>query len=133
MHSAAGHDAQILARAMPAAMWFVPSISGISHHWPEDTRDDDSVLGTQIFADGVAAILRGWAIPRSGDLACALQRRPVRWPRGPPQPPAPLLSRPVYRRTSSWRPLMTELGLTMFDGNDAQSSQILKNGNPEIN
>ena len=59
MPSTAGHDAQILARAMPAAMLFVPSISGISHHWSEDSRDDDSVLGTQIFADGVAAILRG--------------------------------------------------------------------------
>ncbi len=59
MPSAAGHDAQILARAMPAAMLFVPSIGGISHHWSEDTRDDDIVLGTQIFADGVAAILRG--------------------------------------------------------------------------
>lgn len=58
MPSAAGHDAQILARAMPAAMLFVPSIGGISHHWSEDTHDDDMVLGTQIFADGVVAILR---------------------------------------------------------------------------
>ena len=59
MPSTAGHDAQILARAMPAAMLFVPSISDISHHWSEDTRADDMVLGTQIFANGVAAILRG--------------------------------------------------------------------------
>ena len=58
MASAAGHDAQILARAMPAAMLFVPSIGGISHHWSEDTRDDDIVLGCQVFADGVEAILR---------------------------------------------------------------------------
>jgi N-carbamoyl-L-amino-acid hydrolase len=58
MPSAAGHDAQILSRAMPAAMLFVPSIGGISHHWSEDTHCDDMVLGTQILADSVAAILR---------------------------------------------------------------------------
>lgn len=58
MPSAAGHDAQILARRLPAAMLFVPSIGGISHHWAEDTRDDDIVLGAQVFADGVAAILQ---------------------------------------------------------------------------
>ena len=33
MPSGAGHDAQYLARKMPAAMLFVPSIGGISHHW----------------------------------------------------------------------------------------------------
>ena len=32
MPSAAGHDAQILARKIAAAMLFVPSIGGISHH-----------------------------------------------------------------------------------------------------
>jgi len=57
--SAAGHDAQILSRAMPAAMLFVPSIRGISHHWAEDTRDEDIVLGAQVFADGVDRILGG--------------------------------------------------------------------------
>ena len=45
MPSGAGHDAQILARHMPAAMMFVPSIEGISHHWSEDTSDADIVLG----------------------------------------------------------------------------------------
>ena len=59
MPSAAGHDAQILARRMPAGMLFVPSIGGISHHWREDTSEDDIVLGCQVMASAAAAILRG--------------------------------------------------------------------------
>jgi beta-ureidopropionase / N-carbamoyl-L-amino-acid hydrolase len=42
MPSGAGHDAQILARKLSAAMLFVPSIKGVSHHWTEDTSDADS-------------------------------------------------------------------------------------------
>ena len=57
MPSAAGHDAQNLAAVMPAAMLFVPSIGGISHHWAEDTKDEDIVLGAQVFAAGIARIL----------------------------------------------------------------------------
>ncbi|HET9904408.1 MAG TPA: Zn-dependent hydrolase [Xanthobacteraceae bacterium] len=56
--SGAGHDTQYLARKLPAAMMFVPSIGGISHHWSEDTRQDDIVLGAQVFADALADILR---------------------------------------------------------------------------
>ena len=48
MPSGAGHDAQNIARQMPAAMLFVPSIGGISHHWMEDTKDDDLALGIQV-------------------------------------------------------------------------------------
>ncbi len=58
MPSAAGHDAAILAERMPAAMMFIPSIGGISHHWVEDTREDDIVLGAQVFAAAAARILR---------------------------------------------------------------------------
>lgn len=58
MPSGAGHDAQILARHLPAGMLFVPSIGGISHHWTEDTSDNDIVLGAQVFADAIAGILR---------------------------------------------------------------------------
>ena len=57
MPSGAGHDAQQLARVMPAAMLFVPSIGGISHHWSENTSDEDIVLGCQVFAAAVADIL----------------------------------------------------------------------------
>jgi N-carbamoyl-L-amino-acid hydrolase len=58
MPSGAGHDAQILSRRVRSAMMFVPSLNGISHHWSEDTTEDDIVLGAQIFADAAAAILQ---------------------------------------------------------------------------
>ena len=58
MPSGAGHDAQWLARKLPAAMMFVPSISGISHHWSENTSDEDLVLGAQVFTDGIAEALK---------------------------------------------------------------------------
>ena len=58
MPSGAGHDAQYLARKMPAAMMFVPSIGGISHHWSENTADEDIVLGAQVFCDAILRMLR---------------------------------------------------------------------------
>jgi N-carbamoyl-L-amino-acid hydrolase len=58
MHSGAGHDAQILARRLPAGMLFVPSIGGVSHHYTENTADDDIVLGCQVVADAAETILR---------------------------------------------------------------------------
>jgi beta-ureidopropionase / N-carbamoyl-L-amino-acid hydrolase len=57
MPSGAGHDAQILGQRLPAAMLFVPSIGGVSHHFSEDTAEADIVLGCQVFADAAAAIL----------------------------------------------------------------------------
>jgi beta-ureidopropionase / N-carbamoyl-L-amino-acid hydrolase len=59
MPSGAGHDAQILAERMKSAMLFVPSIGGISHHYAEDTKEADIVLGCQVFADAAAEILAG--------------------------------------------------------------------------
>jgi N-carbamoyl-L-amino-acid hydrolase len=59
MPSGAVHDAQIVARKIPAAMMFVPSINGISHHWEENTSDEDIVLGARVFADAIASVLRG--------------------------------------------------------------------------
>jgi beta-ureidopropionase / N-carbamoyl-L-amino-acid hydrolase len=58
MPSGAGHDAQILSRRMRSGMMFIPSIDGISHHWAEDTKEEDIVLGAQVYADAAAAILR---------------------------------------------------------------------------
>jgi N-carbamoyl-L-amino-acid hydrolase len=58
MPSGAGHDAQWLARKLPAAMMFVPSIGGISHHWSENTSDEDLLLGAQVFTDGIAEALK---------------------------------------------------------------------------
>ena len=57
MPSGAGHDAQILAKRVPAAMLFVPSIGGISHHWAEDTKEADIVLGCAVLADAAAEVL----------------------------------------------------------------------------
>ena len=59
MPSGAGHDAQHVARVMPAAMLFVPSIGGISHHWAENTSDEDIVLGARVFTDAIASVLKG--------------------------------------------------------------------------
>ena len=56
--SAAGHDAAVLSERMPAGMMFIPSLGGISHHWSEDTKEEDIVLGAQIFADAAEEILR---------------------------------------------------------------------------
>ena len=55
--SGAGHDAQILATVMPAAMLFVPSIGGISHHWTENTDDADIVTGARVFAAAAGTML----------------------------------------------------------------------------
>ena len=57
MPSGAGHDAQIIARHLPSGMMFVPSIGGISHHWTENTSDEDIVLGAKVYADTVADLL----------------------------------------------------------------------------
>ena len=55
--SGAGHDAQVLATIMPAGMLFVPSIGGISHHWSENTADDDIVTGAEVFVDACRRLL----------------------------------------------------------------------------
>ncbi len=57
MPSGAGHDAQMLAKVMPSAMLFVPSIGGVSHHWSEDTSDEDIVIGGAVMVDAARALL----------------------------------------------------------------------------
>ncbi len=59
MPSGAGHDAQVIARTMPASMLFVPSIGGISHHWSEDTKDEDLALGIQVLHGAAERFLAG--------------------------------------------------------------------------
>jgi beta-ureidopropionase / N-carbamoyl-L-amino-acid hydrolase len=58
MPSGAAHDAQFIARKLPIAMMFVPSIRGISHHWSEDTSDEDIVLGAKVFANAIVLTLK---------------------------------------------------------------------------
>lgn len=57
MPSGASHDAQVVSARLPTGMLFVPSIGGISHHWSEDTSDEDIVLGGQVYADAAARLL----------------------------------------------------------------------------
>jgi N-carbamoyl-L-amino-acid hydrolase len=57
MPSGAIHDAQVISRIMPAAMLFTPSIGGISHHWTEDTKEEDLALAIRILADAAAQAL----------------------------------------------------------------------------
>jgi N-carbamoyl-L-amino-acid hydrolase len=57
MPSGAAHDAQIMAKRLPAAMLFVPSIGGISHHWTENTAEDDIVAGCRVFAEAIGTVL----------------------------------------------------------------------------
>ena len=57
MPSGAGHDAQYMARVMPSAMLFVPSIGGVSHHWAEDTKAEDLAMGVRVLAEGARRFL----------------------------------------------------------------------------
>ena len=50
MPSGALHDATNVARVLPVAMVFVPSIDGISHAFEEDTADADLVAGLRVLA-----------------------------------------------------------------------------------
>jgi len=59
MPSGAGHDAQYMARVMPSAMLFVPSIGGISHHWAEDTAPGDLAMGVRVLAEGARRFMAG--------------------------------------------------------------------------
>ncbi len=57
MPSRAGHDAKVISKKLPVSMLFVPSIGGISHHWTENTRDEDLALGMEVLAEGVSRFL----------------------------------------------------------------------------
>lgn len=65
MPSGAAHDAQVIARCMPACMMFVPSIGGVSHDFIEDTAEEHIVLGCQVAATAAAAILQEQWIKRA--------------------------------------------------------------------
>ncbi len=57
MPSGALHDATNVARLMPVAMLFVPSIGGISHAFEEDTAEDDLVTGLRVLAGAVSGMM----------------------------------------------------------------------------
>ncbi|WP_420413996.1 hydantoinase/carbamoylase family amidase [Roseibium sp.] len=56
MPSGALHDASNMARLMPSAMLFVPSINGISHDFAEDTNEADLIMGLRVLADAVSRL-----------------------------------------------------------------------------
>jgi N-carbamoyl-L-amino-acid hydrolase len=57
MPSGAGHDAQYMAKRLPSAMLFVPSIGGISHHWTEDTKHEDLAIGLRVLTYAAHRVL----------------------------------------------------------------------------
>ena len=56
MPSGALHDATNVARVLPVAMLFVPSINGISHDFAEDTNEEDLVAGLKTLAHAAGAL-----------------------------------------------------------------------------
>ena len=50
LSSGALHDAAEVARVLPAAMLFAPSVGGISHAPEEDTEEADLAVAIQTFA-----------------------------------------------------------------------------------
>ena len=59
MHSGAGHDAMVFAKAVPTAMIFVPSKGGKSHTPKEFTALDDIMPGVELLYRGLARLAYG--------------------------------------------------------------------------
>jgi beta-ureidopropionase / N-carbamoyl-L-amino-acid hydrolase len=68
MQSGAGHDAMIVGRQIPAAMLFVPSLGGRSHHVSEDTDEADIRRGLRVYARAAQSILEALAPNGRGAL-----------------------------------------------------------------
>lgn len=51
MHSGAGHDSQLMAQYVPTAMFFVPSVNGVSHSPAEYTSVEDLTVGVEAVID----------------------------------------------------------------------------------
>lgn len=56
MSSGAGHDAMILAARVPAAMLFVRSPGGVSHHPDESVREEDVAAALRVGRDWILAL-----------------------------------------------------------------------------
>ena len=56
LHSGAAHDAMVLARHVPTALFFVPSQGGVSHSPDEYTEQRHCDLGARILARVVASL-----------------------------------------------------------------------------
>ena len=58
MLSFAGHDTQNMAKIAPAAMYFVPSVAGVSHNPNEFTRDADCVNGANLMLHALLELVK---------------------------------------------------------------------------
>jgi hydantoinase/carbamoylase family amidase len=56
LFSYSGHSAQILARLIPSAMLFIPSVEGISHHPQEFTEWSDVVNGANVLLQTILSV-----------------------------------------------------------------------------
>jgi allantoate deiminase len=54
--SGAGHDSQIMARHLPTAMLFVPSVEGRSHSPAEYTTTEDAARGANVLATALSLL-----------------------------------------------------------------------------
>jgi allantoate deiminase len=54
--SGAGHDSQIMARHLPTAMLFVPSVEGRSHSSAEYTTAEDAARGASVLATALSLL-----------------------------------------------------------------------------
>jgi beta-ureidopropionase / N-carbamoyl-L-amino-acid hydrolase len=79
MPSGAGHDAMLLARRIPAAMMFVPSIDGRSHDITENTDEADIRRGFRVFAAAAGKAIERLA-SKKGPTATASSRERERSP-----------------------------------------------------
>ena len=61
MLSFAGHDTQNMASIAPAAMYFVPSVMGISHNPAELTHDADCIKGANLMLHTLLELLKSLA------------------------------------------------------------------------
>jgi len=56
MMSFALHDAQMMGRIVPSAMFFVPSVKGVSHNPKEYTKPEDCINGANVLLNAVLKI-----------------------------------------------------------------------------
>ncbi len=61
MLSFAGHDTQNVANIAPSAMYFVPSVAGVSHNPNELTRAADCVNGANLMLQTLLELMKGVA------------------------------------------------------------------------
>ena len=61
MLSFAGHDTQNVAKIAPAAMYFVPSVAGVSHNPNEFTSDADCVNGANLMLQTLLELMKEYA------------------------------------------------------------------------